>query len=157
MTKNKTSGNQAASKHTQPSRDIAPPVHNPPPGKGRSQLTLGYVDSPPEPIEPLVTKQTLCNHYRMALRTLDYALTLGLPKIQIGRHVRFRFSEVQPWFEKNGYRRFASEGRKAAIEKALLKSKQFRFALSGGVRIEDEKPKRSKSCDSNKTLHDHES
>jgi len=146
--KKKTSDNEVAPK------DTTPTEHNPElplahgaDSIGKSQLEFTYVNSPPIPIEPLVTKKTLCEHYHMALRTLDYAIVLGLPKVQVGALVRFRLSEVQPWFEKNGYRRFATEGRKAAVEKALLKSKQFQFALDGGVQITSphDKPKSPKT------------
>src|SRR5688500_18368749 len=76
------------------------------PHAGKHQLQFTYVTSPVIPIEPLVTKKTLCEHYQMALRTLDYAIALGLPVVPVGRNIRFKFSQVQPWFEKNGYRRF---------------------------------------------------
>ena len=158
MKKKTISDNKVAPQNPTPGKEhgndpeLAQP-HGPLPHAGKHQLEFTYVNSPPVPIEPLVTKKTLCEHYHMALRTLDYAIVLGLPKVQVGALVRFRLSEVQPWFEKNGYRRFASEGRKAAVEKALLKSKQFQFALDGGVHIttpHDKEPKPSKSKSSKK-------
>jgi hypothetical protein len=105
----------------------------PHPGKGKSQLEFTYVNSPPIPIEPLVTKKTLADHYGLSVRTVNYAMTLGLPKVQVGGRVRFRFSEVQPWFEQNGCRRFAAEGIKMAIQKSV--AKQFHLNLSDQVQI----------------------
>jgi len=123
----------------------APKPHNPHHGKvpstGKSQLEFEYIPSDPEHIEPLVTRETVCKHYQIGMRTLTYAMSLGLPSVAIGRARRFRFSEVQPWFEKNGYRRIASEGRKLAIQKALIKTKQFHLALTQDVQVTNEKNK----------------
>jgi hypothetical protein len=149
-----TSGNKAASPETTSSSPSKSPLttntgpqtelpsaHPAVLSDGSHQLQFTYVTSPVIPIEPLVTKRTVCEHYHMGLRTLDYAITLGLPVVPVGRNVRFKFSQVQPWLEKNGYRRLAKEGRKAAIEKALLKSKQFQFALSSEVQVTNDKDK----------------
>lgn len=150
MKKHEISGNQAAQQKSGTTK-LASPQGNVPendsassaavPHAGKHQLQFEYVTSPVIPIEPLVTKRTVCEHYHMGLRTLDYAITLGLPVVPVGRNVRFKFSQVQPWLEKNGYRRLAAEGRKAAIEKALLKSKQFQFALSSEVQVTTDKDK----------------
>jgi hypothetical protein len=145
-----TSGKSAASSNPKSE------MQNPPPGKehgndselptahanvpcpGKDQLQFDYIASPPIPIEPLVTKKTLADHYGLSVRTVNYAMTLGLPKVQVGGRVRFRFSEVQPWFEKNGCRRFAAEGIKMAIQKSV--AKQFHLHLSDQVQITVTKP-----------------
>ena len=114
--------------------------------RNAKSLEFTYVDSPALPIEPLVTRETVCKHYKIGLRTLTYAVSLGLPSVPIGRSRRFKFSEIQPWFEKNGYRRIASEGRKLAIQKALLKAKQFHLALSSDVEIVNEQKGKAKSA-----------
>src|SRR5688500_18805275 len=103
----KTSGNQAAPKNAAHNSELPPAHGNVPawseasPHAGKHQMEFTYVNSPPVPIEPLVTKKTLSDHYGLSIRTINYCLTLGLPKVQVGAHVRFRLSEVQPWFEQN--------------------------------------------------------
>jgi hypothetical protein len=117
----------------------AVPSHGNVPHAGKHQMEFSYITSPPVPIEPLVTKKTLADHYGLSVRTVNYAMTLGLPKVQIGGRIRFRFSETQPWFEKNGCVRFATEGIKLAIKKSL--AKQFHLDLSDQVQITVTKPK----------------
>src|SRR5258705_6445715 len=77
-----------------------------------AQLEFDYIPGAPEYIEPWVTKETLRQHYKMGIRTINYAMALGLPSHHLGRNVRFKMSEVQVWLEKNGYRRFASKAAK---------------------------------------------
>jgi hypothetical protein len=105
------------------------------PAQCKAQLEFDHISSGREYIEPWVTKETLRQHYKMGIRTINYAMTLGLPSHRLGRNVRFKMSEVQAWLEKNGYRRFASEGRKAAIATALLKRQQFQIVLAGDVQV----------------------
>ena len=143
--KNKSiSGNKAAPPNTQPSSPCEKantPTVPSLPGHRSGQLEFSYVNSPPVPIEPLLTKKTLAEHYGLSIRTINYALTLGLPKVQLGAQVRFRMSEVQPWFEKNGSRRFAAEGIKLAIQKSLIK--QYHLNLSDQVQITVTEPKKT--------------
>ncbi len=120
----------------------AAPQSDAAPSSTPKQLHFDYIPAPPEYIEPLVTKKTLADHYGLSIRTINYAMTLGLPKVQLGGRVRFRFSEVQAWFEQNGCRRFAAEGIKLAIQKSL--AKQFHLNLSDQVQITVTKPTPSK-------------
>jgi hypothetical protein len=99
----------------------------------KSQLHFDYLSNPPESIEPLINKKALAEHYGLSIRTINYAMTLGLPTVPVGGRVRFRFREVQQWFEKNGCRRFATEGIRLAIQKSL--AKQFHLNLSDQVQI----------------------
>src|SRR5688572_17038311 len=140
--KKKTSDSKVAPQNIPPSPASVPELtqpHGHAASGGTHQLQFEYVASPPIPIEPLVTKKTLADHYGLSVRTVNYAMTLGLPKVQVGGRVRFRFSEVQPWFEKNGCRRFASEGIKMAIQKSV--AKQFHINLSDQVQITVTQPK----------------
>jgi hypothetical protein len=143
------SGKMAATPETKsssPSKSHNPTTATP------KQLQFEYITTRPEPIEPLVTKKTLAEHYGLSVRTINYAMTLGLPKVPVGGCVRFRFSEVQPWFEKNGCRRFAAEGIKLAIQKSLLQ--QYHLNLSDQVQITVSKPKPPKSNTPNRKSYD---
>jgi len=147
MKKQMISGNKAAPSNPKSEiknpKSLAASRRLPVPRDGSHQLQVDYIASPPVPIEPLVTKKTLSDHYGLSIRTINYAMTLGLPSVPIGGRVRFRFSEVQPWFEQNGCRRFATEGIKLAIQKSL--AKHFHLNLSDQVQITVTKPTKPKN------------
>lgn len=54
------------------------------------------------PIEPWLDKRQLAAHLACSLRSIEHALTDGMPHAVIFGRIKFRVSEVEPWLEAHG-------------------------------------------------------
>jgi hypothetical protein len=54
-------------------------------------------------IEPWLDKRQLAEHLACSVRSIQTALSEGMPHATIFGRVKFRVSEVEPWLEERGY------------------------------------------------------
>jgi hypothetical protein len=55
--------------------------------------------------EPFLDRKKLADHYSCSVRSIELALSEGMPhKIGFGR-VKFQVSKVEPWLREHGYLR----------------------------------------------------
>jgi hypothetical protein len=54
-------------------------------------------------IEPWLDKRRLAEHLSCSIRSIQTALTEGMPHAIIFGRVKFRVSEGEPWLEARGY------------------------------------------------------
>lgn len=64
------------------------------------QIRQQVISSPSEFFENLVTKKQLAQHLGFSESYINKLMTLGLPRMKLGRAVRFRISEVMTWLER---------------------------------------------------------
>lgn len=54
-------------------------------------------------LEPWLDKRALAAHLSCSIRSIQTALTEGMPHAVIFGRVKFRVSQVEPWLEANGH------------------------------------------------------
>jgi hypothetical protein len=56
-----------------------------------------------QPPEPWLDKRELAAHYSCSVRSIQTALTEGIPHAVIFGRVKFKVSQCEPWLEEHGY------------------------------------------------------
>ena len=53
--------------------------------------------------DPWLDKRGLAEHLSCSVRSIQTALSEGMPHVRLFGRVKFRVSEAEPWLETNGY------------------------------------------------------
>jgi hypothetical protein len=53
--------------------------------------------------DPWLDKRGIAEHFSCSVRSVEQALTEGMPHARIFGRVKFQVAEVEPWLEQNGH------------------------------------------------------